>query len=140
MNVSKEDSPQQVNRTLQMGERSPMLATASGKASLACLPEHEIEQYFSSVQPTAITPKTITDLKVLDSQLDGIRSYGIACNRQDISDRIIAMAALIFDLYAKVVASIVVSVPVIRFTPEKENLIKYVSQEAFMIPSRKLGF
>ena len=50
------------------------------------------------------------------------------------------MAALIFDLYALVVASSVVSFPVIRFTPEKENLIAYVSQEAFVISSRKLGF
>jgi len=50
------------------------------------------------------------------------------------------MAALIFHLYALVVASLVVSVPAIRFTPEKENLITYVSQEAFVISSRKLGF
>ena len=100
MNVSKEDPLQLVKRTIQIGERSPVLAAASGKAIPAYLSEPEIEQYFSSVKPTAITPKTITDLKVVDSQVDGICSYGIACNRQDISDRMIATAELIFDLYA----------------------------------------
>ena len=140
MNVSKEDPLQLVNRTIQMGEHSPMLAAASGKAILAYLPDHEIEQYSSSVKPTAITPKKIADLKVVESKLDGICSYGTACDRHDISDRMIAMAALMFDLYALVVASSVVSFPAIRLTPEKKSLITYVSQEAFVISSRKLGF
>lgn len=140
LTVFKEDSEQLIKRTIQIGERRPLYATASGKAILAFLPEQEIDEYFSSVKLVSVTPKTITDPNKLRKQLEEIRVTGIAYNREEVSDEIIAVAAPIFDLYGMVAASIVVSTPFIRFTAEKEEVIKHCVKEASINLSGKLGF
>jgi len=98
MVVCKEDSPQLIKRTVQIGQRSPMHAAASGKVILAYLSEHEIEQYFSSANLVALTPNTITDRETLRRELGQTRSSGLAYNREETTDQIISMAAPIFDL------------------------------------------
>ncbi|MBU2498254.1 MAG: IclR family transcriptional regulator C-terminal domain-containing protein [Proteobacteria bacterium] len=52
----------------------------------------------------------------------------------------IAIGAPVFDLFGKVIASLVVSTPVNRFTREKETLIQYAVREASKTLSRRLGF
>ena len=117
-----------------------MHATASGKVILAHLSEHEVDQYLSSVELVALTPKTITDRNTLRRELEQARSSGIAYNREELTDQIVAIAAPIFDLYGIVVASIVVSMPDIRFNDEKEILIERLVKEAARTISQKLGF
>ena len=115
--VCKEDSPQLIKRTVQIGQRSPMHATASGKVILAHLSEHEVDQYLSSVELVALTPKTIKGRNTLRRELEQVRASGFAHNREELTDQIIAMAAPVFNLYGIVAAAIVISMPVIRFRP-----------------------
>ena len=138
--VCKEDSSQLIKQTVQIGQRSPMHATASGKVILAHLSGHEVDQYLSSVELVALTPKTITDRKTFQRELEQVRSSGIAHNREELTDQIVAIAAPIFDLYGIVVASIVVSMPDIRFNDDKEILIERLVKEAARTISQKLGF
>lgn len=133
-------SPQPLRPFLQIGELKPLYATASGKAILAFLPDHEIESYLASTKLTAITSKTITDPKVLRNQLEKTRASYIAYNRKELSDHIIAMATPIFNFNEKVVAAIVVSLPEIRFATQKEKRIERALRENAMILSSKLGF
>lgn len=140
MTAFKEDSRQLIKRTLQIGERQPMHATASGKAILAHLDEREIEEFLSTSKLVPITAKTITDPKVLRKELAEIRVSGLAYNREEVSDQIIAIGAPVFDLFGKVVASLVVSSPVTRFTGAKETLIQNAVKEASESISRRLGF
>jgi len=138
--LCKEDSPQLVKRTMQIGDRSPLYASACGKAILAHMPEDEIEGYLSSVALETITPKTITDPKVLRTQLAKIRCAGVAYNREESSEQIIAIAAPVFDLYGSVNAAIVVSFPITRTSPKKEKSLEKIISEASRAVSEQLGF
>jgi DNA-binding IclR family transcriptional regulator len=138
--VCKEDSPQLIKRTMQIGDRSPMYASASGKAILAYLPEDEIGRYLCSVRLEPLTKRTIKDSKVLQRELTKIRSLGIAYNREELSEDIIAIAAPIFDLYGSVNAAIVVSFPISRTSRKKEKSIEKIVCRASQIVSGKLGF
>jgi len=113
---------------------------ASGKVILAFLPENELERYFSSVKFNPITKKTITDPKILRRQLEKIRSTGLAYNREELEDQIIAIAAPIFDLFEIVVASLVVYVPTVRFTKKKRKQIECCLKKAAKELSDKHGF
>jgi len=124
MVIFKIDSNQPIKPSMQIGQRSPMYASASGKVILAFLPENELERYFSSVKFNPITKKTITDPKILRRQLEKIRSTGLAYNREELEDQIIAIAAPIFDLFEIVVASLLVYVPTVRFTKKKRKQIE----------------
>ena len=138
--MARVDSLQPLRPILQIGERRPLYATASGKAILAFLPEQELEQYLASANLNAFTSKTITDPKVLRRRLEKIRVTNISYNRKELSDDIIAMATPVFNFDGKVVAAIVVSLPEIRFTPQKEKLIERALKEGSMAISAKLGF
>lgn len=138
--MARVDSPQPLRPILQIGERRPLYATASGKAILAFLPDHELEDYLASADLTAFTSKTITDPRVLRRQLKKIRASYISYNRKELSDHIMAMATPIFNFDGKVVAAIVVSLPEIRFTSQKERLIERALREGSMTISGKLGF
>ena len=138
--LCKEDSPQLVKRTMQIGQRSPMYASACGKAILAYMPENEMVGYISTVALKSITSKTITDPKILRRQLREIRFIGVAYNREESSEQIIAIAAPVFDLYGSVNAAIVVSFPITRTSRKKEAALEKTICDASVIVSKQLGF
>jgi DNA-binding IclR family transcriptional regulator len=138
--LCKEDSPQLIKRTMQIGERSPMHASACGKIILAYMHPQEYHHYLSSVPLEAITPRTITDPTILQKELQEIRSIGIAYNREEKSEQIIAIAAPIYDLYGNVNAALVVSFPTSRTSPDKEKSFEQIIRDACRTVSEKLGF
>jgi DNA-binding IclR family transcriptional regulator len=140
MIICKEDSPRLIKRTIQIGERHALYATAAGKAILAHLPKTEIEHYLSSVELSPLTKKTITNLQKMKKELARIRSTGLAHNYEESSEEIVAIAAPLFDINGNVLASLAVSLPVARFTHEKESLITSALRDASLSLSRKLGF
>ena len=138
--ISKEDRSQPLSRMIQLGDRAPIYATAAGKAILAHLSDEEIGQYLSSVELTPITKATITDPEVLWRQLHAIRSGALARSSEELHEGITAMACPVFDLYGCVVASIVLPIPTIRFTSEKEKRAEKVLLHASIELSHQLGF
>lgn len=140
MIICREDSPQVIRRTIQVGERFPLYATASGKVILANLPEHEMEQYLSEVKLSPITQGTIKDIKALRNEIEKTRLSGYAFNRGESADGMVACAAPVFDMHGKVVATVSVSLPTSRFTTEREESLAHLIKEASIDLSRKLGF
>jgi DNA-binding IclR family transcriptional regulator len=140
MIIAKEDCSRPVARMIQMGERAPLYATAGGKAILAHLSKDEIEQYLCSVKLTPITKTTITDPEVLWRELNAIRSGALARSHEELHEGITAMASPVFDLYGRVVASVVLPILTIRFTPEKEKKAEEILRDASIELSRQLGF
>lgn len=140
MFICRVDSPQVIRRTLQVGERFPLYATASGKVILANLPEPEIEQYLSAVNLSPLTQRTIKDLPSLRNEIKKTRLSGYAYNRRESADDMVACAAPVFDMHGKVVAAVSVSLPVSRFTPEIENSLGHIIIGAASNLSQKLGF
>jgi len=140
VSVFREESKQLIKHSIPIGRRSPLHATASGKAILAFLPETEIEKYFSSVELLPITKKTITDPKILRRQLEEIRTTGIAYNWGELSEQINGIAAPIFNIYETVVASMVVTIPNWRYTKKKEKHFQSCLKIAANELSQKLGY
>jgi DNA-binding IclR family transcriptional regulator len=138
--ISKEDRSQPLSRMIQLGDRAPIYATAAGKAILAHLSDDEIDQYISSVELTTITNATITDSDVLWRQLYAIRSGALARSNEELHEGITALACPVFDLYGGVVASVVLPIPTIRFTPEKEENAEKILRSASIELSRQLGY
>ena len=138
--VMKENCSESIQRVIEVGERTPLYATAAGKAILAHLNEEEMENYLSSVTLKPLTPRTITEKSVLMGQLEKIRSGASAYCHRENDEHIIAMAAPVFDLHGCVAASITVPVPAVRFGKEKEKTIAPALREAVETFSHRLGF
>ena len=62
MVVYGENCSQAIRRSIEIGHRTPIYASASGRAILAYQPDSEIEKYLSSVDLIPITSVTITKL------------------------------------------------------------------------------
>lgn len=140
MILCREDSPQVIRRTIQIGERNPLYATASGKVILANLPEPEIEQYLSEVELSPLTQRTVKDVQSLRSELIKARSSGYAYNRGESADGLVACAAPVFDMHGKIIAAISVSLPISRLTEEREEELENLIKRASETLSQKLGF
>ncbi len=140
MIITKEDCSRPLARIIQIGERAPIYATAGGKAILAHLSNEEIDRYLSATELTPITKSTVTDPEWLWRELHAIRAGGLARSHEELHEGITAMASPVFDLYGRVVASIVLPILTIRFTPEKEKMAENVLRAASIELSRQLGF
>jgi len=138
--VSKELCSESIQQMIEVGERAPLYATAAGKAILAYFSDEELKSYFSAVKLKPLTPKTLTNKRVLVQQLRKICAGAIAYSLRENDEHIIAMAAPIFDLHNRVAASITVPVPAVRFSSEKEKIIKPALRTAAESLSHQLGF
>jgi len=138
--VSKELCSESIQQVIDVGERAPLYATAAGKAILAYLTAEELKSYLAAVQLRPLTPKTITNKKVLTRQLKQISAGAIAYSLSENDEHIIAMATPIFDLHRRATASITVPVPVVRFSSEKQKIIEPALRNAAESLSHQLGF
>jgi DNA-binding IclR family transcriptional regulator len=140
MVVCKADCSRPFIRSISIGDTFPIYAAAGGRAILAYLSDEEIDRYFSAIEPIPYTKKTITDLEVLRCELDKVRGKGIAYSRGELYDELIVMAAPVFGMYGKVLASITIATPTYRFTRKKENEFKNALSQASATLSFHLGF
>ena len=140
MIIAKEDCSRPLARMIQIGERAPIYATAGGKAILAHLSDKEIAQYLSKAELTPITKATITDPEVLWRELHTIRSGALARSNEELHEGITAVASPVFDLYGHVIASIVLPLLTVRFTPDKEKKAEEILRGAAIELSHQLGF
>jgi IclR family transcriptional regulator, acetate operon repressor len=112
------ESRQAVRSVLQPGGITiPLHASAAGKAMLARLPEHEVDELLA--QPlAALTPQTITDPAVLREQLRAIRRKGYAETHREAWKDVGAVAAAIHDPSGRPVAAIALALPMHRLTQQ----------------------
>ena len=91
-------------------------ATATGKAMLAWLPEHEIRRILASKRMDAFTPNTITDPDRLIEELRLVRRNGHALDREEFQPGVFCVGAAIRDHLGAVVGAISASTPTLRAT------------------------
>lgn len=126
--IHRVDCSQAVRTFSPIGDRSPLHATAVGKAVLAYLPAvsldvalaRELEQY---------TPQTV-DRPRLESQLEEIRRAGYAINDREFRPGVSAVAAPIFDAQGAPIASICISMPSSRYDAGKGRTLGKLVREA----------
>jgi IclR family acetate operon transcriptional repressor len=110
-------------------------ATATGKAMLAWLPEHEIRRILALTRMTAFTPNTITDPDVLIEQLRLVRRNGHAMDREEFQPGVVCIGAAIRDHLGAVVGAISASTPTLRGSDEHLTRVR----EAVMVAARELS-
>jgi len=138
--VCKADCSRPLIRSISIGDTFPIYSTAAGKAILAYLSEEEIDRYFSSIKLAPITKKTITDPELLRRELKKIRAGALAYGHEEHYEGLIAMAAPVFGVYRKVLASITIAIPTFRFTRKKERAFEKALRSASEKLSYHLGF
>jgi IclR family acetate operon transcriptional repressor len=110
-------------------------ATATGKAMLAWLPEHEIRRILGASGMLAFTPSTIADADALIEELRLVRRNGHALDREEYQPGVVCIAAAIRDHLGAVVGAISASTPTLRATDAHLDGMR----EAVMAAARALS-
>ncbi|MBY5162378.1 IclR family transcriptional regulator [Salsipaludibacter albus] len=101
-----------------VGKRSPVHATASGKAFLAHVPPEE-RRVLLSRRLDSLTPSTITDVDVLETDLARVRERGWAASVDEQEDGLTSVAAPVLGPDGNVVAALALSGPSFRLAGER---------------------
>lgn len=125
---------------VQVGARAPLHSTASGKVLLAGLAESELSQMLSSYPLVPCASRTIVDEAVLVAELEEVRRQGYATDYGEQEEGVSCIAAPVRDYAGRVVASISISGPWIRITPERVPSLVPLVQEACAQLSAALGY
>jgi DNA-binding IclR family transcriptional regulator len=138
--VAKANCQQPLQRTMQLGERAPMHATAAGKAILAFLPPAEIERVVSPRNLSSVKSSAIRGKRALLRELEGIRAGHVAYSREELIQGITALGAPAFGFNGAPVAALSVAVPSVRFSAKHEASIANAVTKAAETLSHQLGY
>lgn len=101
-----------------VGARYPACATSLGRVLLAGLPDAALDRYLAHVRPAALTSKSITDPKVLRSEILAVREAGYSTTVDQLDYGITALAVPIRDIEGGVIAALNTSGYTGKVTPE----------------------
>ncbi len=103
-----------------VGEAFPAYCTANGKALLAELPPRALDFILPAQLPRP-TPHTITSRSQLLDELEQVRRTGVAFDREEHTERICAVGAVIRDALGTL-AAVTVAAPAERFYGREDEL------------------
>jgi len=89
-----------------VGARYPAHATSLGRVLLAGLPEDRLVRYFETVEPRALTSKTIVGIEPLRAEIRQVRAQGYATTVDQLDYGITAIAVPIRDSAGNTVAAL----------------------------------
>ncbi|MGH3321034.1 MAG: IclR family transcriptional regulator [Streptosporangiaceae bacterium] len=122
-----------------VGRRTPLHATSSGKVLLAYMSQPTLSKVLRG-RRERFTPGTITNTRVLRTELRRLRERGYAEAVEEFEVGLNAVAAPIWDLSNQVVASVSVSGPSYRLTEDDIARTGKLVARAGMEISRRLGY
>lgn len=137
--VEKVESRHDVRHFVDIGRSMPLYAGASGKVIMAYMDEHEVENVVAAGL-RSYTGQTITDAAVLGKELQRIRERGYATSLGERVEGAASVSAPVWDYEGQVVASLTVSGPTFRFTPERVLLFVERLKAAAEQLSQELGY
>lgn len=129
-----ERSGMQVVRAI--GGRAPLHLTSVGKLFLAADDSQRVRAYASRTGLNGHTKTSITQLSVLERELEKVRQYGSARDNEELELGVHCMAAGIYDDQEKLVAGLSISAPTGRLNEEWLPKLKAVAGEI----SKVLGY
>nr|WP_189747033.1 IclR family transcriptional regulator [Streptomyces tendae] len=122
-----------------LGRRTPLHATASGKVLLAHLPP-TLREGLLARPLHRFTEHTVTGAAVLRGELETVTGQGYAITQQELEIGLAAVAAPVRSHDGKVIASISVSGPVYRLTPQRLPDLAERTAAAGVELSRRMGY
>ena len=138
--IEKAESFKDLRRFIEIGQPLPLYAGASGKVLLAFQEEKVIQDILKKVEIKPLTSKTVTDIEQIMLDLSKIRQQGYCITSGEREAGAFSISAPIWDHSHTVIASLTISGPSFRFTPEKtEVFLKLLLEEAAEI-SKQMGY
>jgi DNA-binding IclR family transcriptional regulator len=137
--VCSEILPSPLAHSLNIGEHLPMLTTALGRAILAFIDEDELKACLKHQRPVAHTEFTKTSLGEIRRELQVIRETGISYVRDEYLLGITGLAAPVFNINGRPIASIGVALPSARVSRAHEERVRTLLLERTDALSRRLG-
>lgn len=139
INIETIRSPKSIRHAGQLGRRTPLHCTSTGKIQLTYMSPGRRQQILSKPL-IAYTQHTITDANVLRKALADICDQGYAVANEEFEEGLVAIAAPIWDHRGETIAVLSISGPAYRM--DSETIQGYISPltEAANNISRQLGF
>jgi DNA-binding IclR family transcriptional regulator len=134
------ESVKQLRTYSVIGVRAPLHCTAVGKAILAFFTDKQISQMMKAMGLPRFTENTITDDQHLDQELAEIRKRGYAVDNAEHEEGVRCVGAPIRNHESQVMASISVSGPSLRMTPERDAEVGKLLIRKTEEISRRLGY
>jgi len=122
-----------------VGKRSPAHASALGKALLAHLPDSEVDAYVATYGLKRLTASTITDPARFREELRQIRAQGFAFDAEEMAPGLRCIGAPVTDHTGRPFATVSLSAPADRMTPERVAALVPQVRSAALDISRLLG-
>ena len=123
----------------KLGMKSPLHASAPGKAILAFVGDEEREKLLSSITLNKITANTFTDRAKLADELKRIRARGYSTDEGEVISGVNCVGAPIFGTNGKFIAVVWVTATSERIRPEKFAEIGAFIKEKAAIISGRMG-
>ena len=139
--VLMQETSQTVRIAPRLGRRLPVHCTAAGKAQLAFESADRLDLIFKDQPLRKMTEHTITHPQLFRKHLREVARVGYAVDNEEFEMGVACIAAPVKDYSHKVVASIGLSGPVSRFSPERieKELAPFVKEAATKL-SERLGY
>jgi IclR family KDG regulon transcriptional repressor len=139
--ISREEITEPIRVSFGMGHRAPVYCTAGGKVFLAALSNSGILALYKNKKKfEQRTPRTLTTLEDLLSEIATVRKEGIAYDNEEYMPGLCCIAAPVRDSTSRTIAAISLSMMKHRMTAERKAFFKEGLLQASVELSGKLGF
>jgi len=125
---------QRLHAVSGIGIEFPLYCTANGKALLSTLPVDEVIRIIPK-KLHSYTPKTLQTRDELLQELETVRLTGVAYDREEHTQGICAVGAVVY-APMDTIAALTIPVPSVRFYGNEENLVSALLQTCQAINSR----
>lgn len=99
---------------LKLGSRVPLYCTSSGKLFLSKMLKSKRRRFLEALTLKRHTSNTVTDLNLLEAQLDNIAQTSIGFNNEELQSGVIGLAVPVNDINGRMIAAIALQAPVAR--------------------------
>lgn len=137
--IYKEEGPQAVKMSSELGSRRPIYCTALGKAYLSALTDEARQSLLHVLDLRPCTANTITDRTELETEILSTKKRGYAVDRVEVEESVACCGAPVRGHHGLPVAAISVAGPADRVLTREEKLGSLVAETATHM-SKRLGY
>lgn len=134
------ESSHRLQARTAVGDRAPLHCTSVGKAILAWLPSHEVDEIVGRAGLTAFTENTITELDVLHDELSQTRSRGYALDASEHEVDAYCIGAPILDRRGRVIGACSISGRDMEIVGRRRTGLAADVTETALEISRRMGY
>lgn len=116
--VARAETSRLVSSVIRLGIRLPAFCSASGRVLLSSVGDTELEDYFTQLDPQALTPKTNIDTAKLKAIVLQTKQDGFAISDQEVELGLISLAVPVIDPDGAIVAAMTLSASSVRISAE----------------------